>query len=114
MRSIVAIEINVADGTTNPMSLAIETDQWYAFSVQAIGTGSIAGTMKVQVSNDPGSNLGVNTPTNWIDLPMASVALSSLIGLIPKTDCSYNWIRIVFTSSGGAGAFKAQIKGCAF
>lgn len=111
MRSVEFSAISAVDGTTNPASAAIETNQWFMFSVQALGTGTIAGAMKVQGSNDPGSNLGVNTPTHWVDIPTVTVTLAALIGIIPATNCAYNWIRIVFTSSGGAGNITALVKG---
>jgi hypothetical protein len=112
MRNLDFKPINAVDGTTNPASAAIDASQWFAFSVQAVGTGTIAGALKVQVSNDPAT--GGAGPSNWIDLPSATVTLSSLIGLIAKVDSAYNWVRVVFTTSGGAGNITAQIKANSF
>ena len=97
-----------ADGTTNPSSVWYPANQWFAFSAIALGTGTIAGTMKVQVSNDSVDSKQADIVA--FDLSGVTVALVALKGVIPKLDSAYNWVRLVFTSSGGAGAITMRLK----
>jgi len=83
-------------------------DQWFSFSAIALGTGTIAGTMKVQVSNDSVDSKQADIVA--FDLAGVTVALVALKGVIPKLDSAYNWVRLVFTSSGGAGAITMRLK----
>lgn len=86
-------------------SSAIDSRNLFYMSAQVATTGGAAGTLKIQVSNDempitpiPGSGW---TPTNWSDLSGASVAVSGAAAfLIPKTDCCYQYVRLVYTNSG--------------
>lgn len=69
-------------------------------SAQIAATGSAAGTMKLQASNDDPTQGNV-TPTNWSDISGATVSVSGAGAfLIPKTDLCYQYIRIVYTNSG--------------
>lgn len=97
-----------ANGLPNLTTAWFPADQWFAFSAIANGTGTIAGTMKVQVSNDsPGTAQGAIAGQ---DLPGAAVTLSTLKGVIPYTNSAYNWVRLVFTSSGGTGGITMTMK----
>lgn len=69
-------------------------------SAQITTTGSAAGTLKLQASNDETNGL-VTVPTNWSDIPSATVSVSGAGSfLIPKTDLCYQWVRVVYTNSG--------------
>lgn len=69
-------------------------------SAQVTGSGGMAGVLKFQASNDY-IQTGSGTPSNWSDIPNATVT-SAADGafLIPKTDCCYEWVRLVYTNSG--------------
>lgn len=68
-------------------------------SAQIAATGSAAGTMKLQASNDDPQ--GNTTPQNWSDITGATVAVSGAGAfMIPKTELCYQNIRIVYTNSG--------------
>lgn len=98
------------DGDAAYTSAAIDTQCWVTFSVQGTTTSTAAGTIKVQVSNDPMPYSGATLV--WTDLASASVAVSAgSNGIIPKTDCSYRWIRLVYTKSGSTGTVRAQVAG---
>lgn len=88
---------------------AIDTTNVLYGSVQAVVTGTFAGTLKVQFSNDiVNPQVG---PSNWTDIPSATVSLTGSAGVfgIPKFDCCYKWIRIVVSTSGGTGTVTANL-----
>jgi hypothetical protein len=96
--------------TTSTNSTALHTTFQLMCSVQAVATGTIAGTVKIQFSND-----AVPLPalvTNWNDIPSATITLTGTPGpfAIPQTNICYEWVRVVFTSSGGAGTVTANYK----
>lgn len=81
-------------------------------SVQLTATGSAAGNLKIQVSNDYTDDTNPNfAPTNFSDLSGATVTVSGAgVYLIPKTDLSYQYIRLVYTNSG-TGTISVMLKG---
>lgn len=97
-------------------STGINLISQYAYSIQGVWTGGTAvGTFKLQGSNDPGDN-GVgntaNQPTNWTDISSSSQAISGSPGsiLYDVTECSYRWVRLVYTRTSGTGAtFNAHM-----
>lgn len=88
----------------------------YGWSAQFVFTGSPVGTLKVQVSDDPGSeNTGSNkAPTNWTDLANSSQSISAAGNISYNVNLSfYNWIRFVYAASSGSGSMtgRANLKG---
>jgi len=108
--------ISGADASANQTSEAFDSSYVMAGSVQAVATGvTAAGTLKVQASND--MPLPGRAPTNWSDVTGLSVAVAAPgVVLIPKFDVCYQWLRLVFTQSGGAndGLITATIKSIGF
>lgn len=94
-----AIKAVTATATSTAISSSYITD----FSIQSYATGSLAGTIKVQYSNDPLSPL----PTHWNDVPQAN---SPVGGNILVTTSAYNWLQVLFLSSGGSGAVTATMQ----
>lgn len=79
---------------------AIPALNLFSCSAQATSTGSGAGTLIIQASNDdfPSPN---TPPVNWTAIPSATVAVSGAGAfLIPKTDLCYQWVRLVYTNTG--------------
>lgn len=103
-----AIDASVASS----VSSAIDAHLLFNMSVQVIAAGAPVGVVKIQVSNDEGSSIPVPfTPTNWTDLPSATVSVAAAgTVLIPKLDLCYNYIRIVYTKTSGTGSITAQVK----
>lgn len=90
-------------------TIAVRAQNLFYVSVQVSSTGAGAGTLKLQASNDQPVQSNV-VPTNWSDVPTASVAVSGAGAfLIPKTDLCYEWIRLVYTNSG-TGTISAVFK----
>jgi len=108
--------ISAAESSANQTSAAFDASYVIAASVQGVTTGATAaGTLKVQASNDlplPG-----RAPTNWFDVTGLTVAVAAPgVVAIPKFDVAYQWLRLVFTQSGGAndGLITATIKTIGF
>lgn len=81
-------------------TVAIPALNLFYMSAQISATGSAGGTLKFQASNDYSQASGF-MPTNWSDIPSASVTVTgSGAYLIPKTDCCYEWVRLVYTNTG--------------
>lgn len=87
----------------------------FGFSIQAIITGTAAGTMKLQGSNDPVPDSDfpstpVWTPTNWTDVANSSEPVTGAGTLMYDfNQCpGYNWVRVVYTSSSGTGTISLR------
>lgn len=80
-------------------------------SAQAVfSDNAAAGTLKLQVSNDPPASTG-KSPTNWSDVSGATATVASgATSLIVNTNVSYCWGRIAFASTGGSGTIAVAIK----
>lgn len=93
-------------------SAAIPALNLFYCSAQLIATGGAAGTFKLQASNDdPHGAPAQIAPTNWNDIPSATVAVTGAGSyLIPKTELCYQWVRVVYTNTG-AGTIAANFKG---
>jgi len=74
---------------------AIPALNLFSASIQIAATGSAAGTLKLQASNDDTS------PSNWSDVPSAFVGVTGAGAyLIPKTDLCYQFVRLVYANTG--------------
>lgn len=107
--------LSSSDGTTKNGS-TLDSQLWVNVSFQAYFAGSDdAGTLKLQASNDPynANNMAAPAnfqPTNWVDIPNATATIaSSTSALITVANCSYRWIRAVWTRSGGSSAVNVQV-----
>ena len=92
----------------------IDSSQLIQISVQAVVSGAApTGTIKLQASNDvctAGNNPGIFVPTNWSDVPNATVSyVAAGAVLIPKQDIAHRWVRIVNTFTSGTGTVAASI-----
>ena len=86
---------------------AIPSLNLFSCSAQVTATGSAAGTLKIQASNDDIPN---GPPVNFSDIPSATIAVSGAgTFLIPKTDLCYQYIRLVYTNSG-TGTISVVLK----
>lgn len=95
-------------------SAAIDCSQMVTVSLQASFTdAAAAGTIKLQASNDHtnAGNLPTFTPTNWSDIPTATAtSAAGATVLIAATNVCYQFIRVVWTRTAGAGTFTATLK----
>lgn len=87
--------------TSGPLLLAYA----FGYAVQGTFTGTPAGTFLLQGSNDPVPNAQFveTAPTNWSVIAGSSTAIStSGTVLINAQGTYYNWVRAVFTATGGS------------
>lgn len=100
------------DGTTSPSSGAYPLAQVYGFAIQMVITGTLAGTVKLQGSTDPGVGPGSSRPnvTNWTDIAGSSVTVSGA-GTVTWNfnGAFYSWVQLVYTNASGTGNVSAQI-----
>ncbi len=75
---------------------------------------TVAGVLKLQASNDA-ANIQPRTlfvPTNWVDIPNATATITAGASALIKIDnCSFGFIRAVWTKDGGGttGNLTAQM-----
>lgn len=84
-------------------------------SFQLVATGTAAGTIQVQISNDQavGAPAGQYAPTNWSDLGTTVAVAGAGVYTVPAVECAYEYIRVVYTdtSSGSAtGTVAVRMK----
>lgn len=120
MQSANLIVFNATSSAVTVSSSAVDASQMIKLSVQVAFTDAAsAGTLKIQSSNDHNrysSNLpGTFTPTNWSDISGASVVVAGgATSVIAPIDACYQWIRLVWTRTGGAGTMTATVKSINF
>lgn len=76
--------------------------------------GAAAGTLKIQGSNDRATAdyAQQQVPVNWADIPNASAAITaggSQMIIIPVM--AFQWVRVVWTRSAGAGNVNVDMGG---
>lgn len=89
------------------------------YSIQLVSTSTAAGTFKLQGSNDPGrinaaEDANQSVITNWTDLGISVTISGAGAVLLKDSNCGYNWVRVVWTPSSGAGSLtsaRAMVKG---
>ena len=96
-----------ATNTGTVLSAAIDSRFYVNVTVQAEFTdGAAAGTLKIQGSNDP------HSPTNWNDVPGMTIAVAAGATVTTPTTATplcYQWVRVAFVSSAGAGTITANL-----
>lgn len=107
MRSYNEPIINAADASTNQTSIIVKSENLHKLSLHVSMTGTAAGTVKIQMSNDEPAN-GL-APSNFVDISGATVAVSAGGNfIIPSFDICYNYIRAVYTFTSGTGTVTAK------
>lgn len=108
----VNVNVLLAASNASANGVQIDSNQLVSASFQAFfGNGDEAGTFKVQASNDIDTTAsyinGDFVVTNWTDIPSQTASISSgATALLTVTVCSYRWMRVVYTRSGGGAANK--------
>ena len=99
-------------GTTS--TAALDISSMFASSCVAVfSDGTAAGTLKFQASDDKAASEG-GTPSTWVDLTGSASVSSGATTALPKIDVCYNWLRVTFVSSGGAGTIAINTKANGF
>lgn len=115
MHYINKVCLTTSDGTTKNGD-TLDSNQWVSVSFQVYTAGiGDSGTVKLQMSNDPcppgySANPSNFQPTNWSDIPSATSAVASGVGPpITIANCTYRWLRAVYTRVGGSDAINVQV-----
>ena len=91
-------------------SSAVPALNLFSCSVQIAATGAAAGTLVLQASNDETSVGYATVPTNWSNIPSATVTVSGAGAyLIPKLDVCYQFLRVSYTNTG-TGTISVVLK----
>jgi hypothetical protein len=92
-------------------SSGIDLNQQMIYAIQAVWTGTPAGTLKIQVSNDivPVASSVVN----WTDYTGSSQTLSGSAGdfVWNVLNVGYRWMRLVYTRSSSTGTLNVTYSG---
>lgn len=110
MKFVNYVALNAANAATaSSTSSAIDASQMLSCSLQVTSAGTLAGTTKLQFSNE------LKSPTNWVDITSATVdSLDSQSVGIMKLETAYQWLRVVYTKSSGTGTITATLHGKTF
>lgn len=116
MRQGSIVLLTNANMTSAVTSLGVNLISIYAYSIQAVWSGGSTpnGTFTLQGSNDSGDNgsgQGVSQPTHWTTITGSSQAVTGTPGsiLYDVTECSYRWVRLVYTPVSGSSTLNAII-----
>lgn len=111
-----SVTILSGPSTGNITGIAYNVGQIVSASfVPASGAdATIAGTVKLQCSNDNPNSIGKGTqlgtafvPTNWADIPNATSTIAAGAGpAIVVPNMCFFFIRAVFTRTGGTSSFQ--------
>jgi hypothetical protein len=87
------------------VSEAVPLVNTYGYCIQAVYTGVLLGTLKLQVSADPYKYVNANqppVPTNWSDVADSSFAVSTPGDSMWNVSSSmYNYVRLVYVDASG-------------
>jgi hypothetical protein len=101
-----AVPVLSFTASANTNSIAQWATSIIRASFQFVVVGTVNGSFQLQVSNDKASGVPPNQfqPSNWSNVG-SSVALTSAGPyLIPETEMSYEYLRVVYTDASGATA----------
>lgn len=89
------ILIDASDvSTTDVVSESIDVSNIYGLSVQAISTGTLSGTVEIEVSNDGENFFALGSPT--VTISNATNAGAQL------TDMFYKFVRLRYSATSGS------------
>lgn len=114
MRSLNEPILTAGDASGNLTSDPVPLEYQYGISIQAVITGTAAGTLNLQGSNDfgnvpPGGPDRGQGVTNWTDIAGSSAPVTGA-GTVTWNfqGVYYKWIRMVYTASSGTGTMSAR------
>lgn len=101
--------VTAGDMSATINGAAIDLDQIYGFSVQAIWSGTPTGTLGLQFSNDIAQ--GGAAPTNWTADSTQALSGSAGSYMWNIWPANYRWVRLVYTKTSGTGTLNATYVG---
>jgi hypothetical protein len=92
---------------TNQTSISLPISKYSGYAIQAVWVGSPVGTLKVNVSNDPGP-----TVTNWTVLANSTATVNGAGDQFYNiSGANYTYVQLVYTASSGGGTLSATATG---
>ena|ERR1700745_2470516 len=114
MRPLNIAPLNAVPANANKSSGPVWSDFMIRLTIQAVATAANTGTVQLQGSNDLPNGPGVNfIPTNWDNIGSALTLSGTTPVLGPVVECSYEYLRLVYTDASGGtatGTVSARIK----
>jgi len=120
MRSLNEPILEDGDASGDLVSEGVSMEYQYGISIQAVISGTAAGTLKLQGSNDFGNPSEAAGPVhgqnvvNWSDIADSSAPVTGT-GTVTWNfqGVFYKWIRVVYTATSGTGTMniRANTKG---
>lgn len=86
----------------------------FGYDIQAVITGTVTGTMKLQGSCDPVPDANFKVATfpviNWTDIASSSASVTGA-GIVNYNvaESFYNWVRVVYTAASGTGTITVTL-----
>lgn len=119
MRILNEILLNAGDASGDLTSNHGLLAHVFGYSIQAVITGSAAGTLKLQGSSDPVPDSNFNVVSypvsNWTDIVNSSEPVTGAGTVIYNVEgVFYNWVRVVYTSSSGTGTMTIRFNSKGF
>lgn len=106
------IPATAVSSTTAYASLGLPSALLVKGSIQGVMVSTATGTLKLQYSNDPQAVISGGQPTNWSDIPSASVSVAGAgVYGFAQIDLCYAWIRAVYTNATNSGTVSVQFQG---
>jgi len=100
--------LNAATATVSATSNPVLLDGIKDYSIHVDFSGaSLAGTLKLQCSNDP-TAISAPSTADWVDVVSSSQSITSAGSyLFNQISQNYGAVRVTFTGSGGTGTMTA-------
>lgn len=93
--------------SVNSSAYRIENFTHVALQAVITGASSLNGAFKLQGSCD---NPDASAPTNWSDITSSSATVTADGDVLWNiVDPSYNWIRVVYTRTGGSATVSVRV-----
>lgn len=114
MRVTHEIILPVSDGSVDQTSLPALLAHTWGYSIQAIVTDTVAGSLKLQGSCDPVPDANFSAANysviNWTDIADSTQAVSGSGSVSwDMSRSAYSWVRVVYTASSGSGNISIQV-----
>jgi hypothetical protein len=107
MRVYNEILINAGNAAGNLTSAPLPLEYAFGYAIQCIFTGSVGGTLQLQVSCDAPANASFGyagyVPTNWVNFGSPVTVTASSNEVFNSINAYYSFVRVVWTNSSGTG-----------
>ena len=99
------------NGASGFNSNAYPLNQIFGFAIQAVITGTLNGSLSLQISCDPNTSAGSDDiPTNWTTYAGSPQTVTGVgTAAWSVSDPWFTWVRLVWTFSSGSGTISEII-----